>query len=209
MKKLFYFTISISVTVIIFLMIALIVLGIGAFRITHEKTSSPSAPKQSVATKSVDVAVILADGDKCFVTGLSVDRNGKMSFSTFDLQQTNDPITLKAIIDSEGFYRLIGRLSSTSKANELKYIILDGKNFAKITDMYGGIVYNNNTNYTVLLTGEQARQVLTADNFTKICADILKKAYEKNFGEFFVYLCNNTENNLSYPEFYNIYEALK
>lgn len=191
---------------VIFLLAAAVVVGVTFLRDGlsdgNAKGHPNAAPGDDTPTKSTDqradLLVVFKEDDRVLAATLTVWLDsGKVAAETVNL--TDELITT---LDAEGIFPFLGRCFAQTDQKRQKYIVFDGENFSKITDIYGGLVYNESGSGEVLLTGGQAVAVMTNESFPTFCKQLTQKLLGKNAVDGFRLVANTTLNNLSYPEFF-------
>ncbi len=197
---------SVGLAFVIFLLAAAMVVGVTFLRDGLSDDNGKGHPNADLsadtptetADQSADLLVVFKDSDRVLASTLTVwlDR-GKVAAEAVNLTDE-----LIETLDTEGVFPFLGRCFAQTDQKRQKYIVFDGENFSKITDIYGGLVYNESGSGEVLLTGGQAVAVLTDESFPTFCKQLTEKLLGKNAVDGFRLVANTTLNNLSYPEFF-------
>ena len=80
------------------------------------------------------------------------------------------------------------------------YALGNAETFAKTTDRFEKIVYNSEQDGEFLLTGSQAAEKLTAENFGFFCSILAEQMIKTGSVSDFLFICNTLENNISVKE---------
>ena len=113
-------------------------------------------------------------------------------------------LTLKEYLDTCGFYPFIGAIREQHGVPDAHFLKFNENSFVKVADRSNNLVYNEKMNETVLLTGEQARALLSDDSFALLCRQIAEKSMSGELLPELLYLSGVVRNDLSYPELYDI-----
>ncbi len=202
LKRFVYFALSVGSAAVIFLLVAAIVVGVTFLpkESLGNDTKNPSdigLPTEDASQNTVLLAVFW-DGDTVLASKLTAYlNNGTVTAETLKISPQ-----LTETLETNGVLPFLEECFAEFFEGRQKYIVFDGEIFAKITDIYGGLVYNESGMGDVLLTGGQVTSILTAENFSLACKQLGEKMLTKNRVDGFRLLANSTLNNLSYPDFF-------
>lgn len=198
MKKILQFTAAFLAAFLLFLTPFLVV----SEKATHksnqslttkqEKETNESREKESFSFLSVYI-----DGAKIFVAEIIIKQN--KSVRAIPLNVKNK----QKIYSEQGFYPLVTACQKNSGNNSKFFFKFNSESFVIITDRLGNLVYNDDNGNKVLLTGKQANDILTEQNFAKICQILTESVLKSNTKDKFSFVATACENNLSYPFLYN------
>ena len=198
LKKFCIIALSVGISLIIFLVIAFLCITPMLFNNNELNNTKSQTDKAGV----LSVATVFLDGQRFFLGKLDLDcATGSATTTPINLE--NENISPFEYIEKYGKYAFYRLCCEKCGKNVEKYIVLDGKNFTKIADRSKAIVYNDILGITVSLTGKQADLLLNQENFLLFCAQIAENGFKTGFIDFFNQIADTTENNLSYPAFYN------
>ena len=205
MKEIFRFSLILG-AILIVLIIAFII-GSAVVISTRVENAAPNT-SPATDTNSADPndnsceILIIFDGDDCFISQLNITDNGELQFSApFSNGRIGD-LSLKEYMAKSTPDEAVTAICGSSA----HFIKISPKKFTEITDRYGGLVYNEGNGREVMLTGAQALTVLNSNTFTDFVMQITAKARNRNLYDLFLFICNNTENNLSYINFYDAFK---
>lgn len=203
MKKFSAFVLSFGLASVCFLLAAAVVVGAALLRseLDTENKNAYHPPYSSSQSKG-KTAVLLAvfsDGGTVFASKIEAS----FTDGTVTAEALSLPDELVETLNTDGVFPFLGQCFAEFFDSRQKYIVFDGKILSKITDIYGGLVYNNGVG-EILLTGSQAVKALTKENFSAFCRQLGEKLLQKNATEGFRLLANTTLNNLSYPQFFEM-----
>lgn len=168
--------------------------------IAGEKIKS-ATDTQRKKDAALNAAVFYIDEENVFAAVLSFDLKSEKcrAIPIYSIDGTE----LKTCFSDFGFQPLLTACFKQSGISGEYYFKFDRKSFVKVADRSNNLVYNVGTAEERLLTGEQARQLLTPDNFAGFCAVIAEKSMQGSLSGEFLYFVRTVENNLSYPKFYD------
>lgn len=206
MKKIFWFSIisgaTLVVLIIAFVMSLAIILS-ARVENTAPDISSATASTAQPAPKDISREILLIfDGDDCFMSQLNVTNDGELQFSTLFPNGRIGDLSLKEYIDKNTPDEAVASICGKSA----HFIKISPKNFTEITDRYGGLVYNEGNGREVMLTGAQGLTALNGATFTDFVVQIVSKVQSRDLYDLFLYVSNNTQNNLSYITFHDIFK---
>ena len=201
MKKVLIFTLSLGLAVALFLAVAAASITLSLYsRSDSSATESKSqintvdSPENELVLYSV--AVILKTDSGVYAANLLFNPQGYVESQKIELAQN---------LPDGSSLELLNSANIDPKTQ--KYMIFDQKIFAETTDRCGGLVYNEEVKGEVLLTGAQTVEKLNENNFTVFCEQLVKKVFKDNALSTFLYLADNTQHNVTFPEVYNILKS--
>ena len=203
MRKIFWFSIISGATLFLFIVVSVILAAvILSARTESSALDTASATDPTHQRENSQEVLLIFDGEDCFMSQLNITPDGELQFSTPFFNGKIGERTLKEYLTENTPDEIVETVCGKSA----RFVKISPKNFTEITDRYGGLVYNESNGREVMLTGAQALTVLNNATFTDFVVQIVSKARSRNFYDFFLYVSNNTENNLSYIALYDIFK---
>lgn len=198
MKRFAIFAVATAAAFLLFLLVAAVAVGVSLWQkgdtATENRPEAAKPPSQTVL-----LLAVLHESDRTFASLLRLDPDSRTVEASVVTPPENGA--------EHGIYSLLGRLKAQLGQKTLKYTVFDGKKFAEIADSCGGLVYNESGTAPRLLTGGQAEQLLDPRIFSHFCRGIAEYFLKTNPKKGFSAVLNTSVNNLSYPEFYDIFYA--
>ncbi len=206
MRKLFRFSVISGAALFLFVIVSVILAAVilsARAKNTAPDTSSAAASTNQPAKKEISREILIVfDGEDCFMSQLNITPDGELQFSTPFSNGRIGNLTLKEYLAENTPDEVVRSICGSSA----RFIKIPPKIFTEITDRYGGLVYNEGNGREVMLTGAQVLTVLNDTTFTDFVVQIVSKAQSRSLYDLFLYVSNNTENNLSYIAFYDIFK---
>ena len=204
MKKAVAFIGAFSLSVIIFasvIAVSLIVPDLENLLSSDTSSSQNSSVAEQSETPREALLCIFEEGDKFYASVLMLDiDSAKCGFKNIDLLETPGNKTYLQIYKTEGLYPFASAVMGKSYGDEPTFVKFNAETFAKTTDRFEKIVYNSEQDGEFLLTGSQAAEKLTAENFGFFCSILAEQMIKTGSVSDFLFICNTLENNISVKE---------
>lgn len=201
MKKPIAFIGAFSLAAIIFSAVILTSVAIkGVNSYLSMQSNATTSDAQSTVLEPASVLCIYSEGEQLFASVVTLDvNNSKCGFKNIELSEIYGNKTFLEIYKSEGLYPFCSAVMGKS-ATEPTFVKFNAETFIKTTDRFQKIVYNNEQDGELLLTGVQANEKLSAQNFGFFCSVLGEEMLKRNSASDFLFICNNLENNISLPQ---------
>lgn len=111
---------------------------------------------------------------------------------------------LREYLENNGFYPFVEAVKNTSGVPDAHFLKFNENSFIKVADRSNNLVYNEGASGERLLTGSQARSMLCDDSFAYLCRQIAEGSMDDALLSELLYFANTVENDLSYPELYDL-----
>ncbi len=205
MKKLFWFCVSLSGAFFLFCLIAFLCVFLSKYKENSQPPVAETPITAAVPSETLFLTVIFANDEKTLLCDLEITPKNDTVIS--NSAEINEKYVETTEDEDNTFelYPFIGRCLSVDGKKRNTFILTDNENFSKITDISGGIVYNDNLEGEQLLTGVQVLVRLDRRLFENVCHQIAERTFLTDNRKLFSYITENTVNNLSYPDIYSVY----
>lgn len=211
LKSVGIFFVALTVSAVVFIAVAIAVLLSGK---SAEKTEDFAAEQVAVQLNRKTVIAVIKNKEKIYINKLFFNFSENSVECAFIKNKTvfclGKSKTLQKHYSEGGKSQLI--LALKEYLNEdFKYLEMDEDQLEKLTDIYGGVVVNNNTSR---LMGLQVSNFIkndeTANTVVKgLTASYLNNTNGKGIRNNFLSLLENCETDLSYIDFYNNWDEIK
>lgn len=206
LKKILWFSLSLSLSFIAFCIVVVLCLLLSGF-FGQKTDAEPEAPRQKDGF-ILDVSVFFVDEptDRLFATVLTLDTvNGTVTALPIDCRKTAESKkTLKEVYNTEGLYPFADAVERMSGRDVSGFIKLNSNTFVTITDRMKNIVYNDENDGVMLLTGVQAERLLDRENFCHFCQTVASGILDADIKKEFLIITGICETDLSYPLLYDL-----
>ena len=188
MKKPVAFIGAFSLSVVIFAsVIVTSVIIPKTAEILSSKNSSSANPSAS-QTESQEISQLLCiyeQDETVFACILKIDYStAKCGVKNIDLLEPFGKKTFIEIYKTEGLYPFVSAVMGKTRNIET-------------TDRFQKIVYNTELNGEFLLTGSQAVEIMSPENFGFFCLSLAQEMLKNPAISDILFICNTLENNIS------------
>ncbi len=201
LKKVLLFCLSLALSVILFA--AVTVTSVLVSVDDKENTSQEPKPQAKAEPVTLEALLIYDDtlSDVQYAALVTVDLQSKTVISVPLRLETDkyEGKTLEDIYKNEGFYPFVNACKGVLENHSLKYVKINSNTFVTIADRTKKIVYNDKNEGKILLTGRQAAEKLSEDNFAFFFEQMATNLSKSNIKEEFLFTTKLCENDLSYP----------
>ena len=201
LKKVLQFAVSFLAAFFVFFGLAFLLIfmssGINGDNPSESRTESVQSTVLSQVEEQVHVLVVFVDEMQMFATQIAINKN-KHTVNAV----TVDTSGLDEVYENGGLYPFITECQAKAPNNPEYFLKINGESFVTITDRISGIVYNEADGNRVMLTGEQAKDMLSEQSFTEFCRQLTENVLKSNTKEHLLFIVNNSENNFSYSDIY-------
>lgn len=201
MKKPIAFIGAFSLSVVIFAsVIVTSVIIPKTAEILSFKNSSSANPSAS-QTESQEISQLLCiyeQDETVFACILKIDYStAKCGVKNIDLLEPFGKKTFIGIYKTEGLYPFVSAVMGKTRNIEPAFIKFNAESFIKTTDRFQKIVYNTELNGEFLLTGSQAVEIMSPENFGFFCLSLAQEMLKNPAISDILFICNTLENNIS------------
>ena len=201
MKKLLMFVLSLGLAIALFLSVAAVSITLSLHSRSNSSATESTSKINTVDSpenglKLFNVAVILKTEEKVYAASVEFNLKGYTEAKKISISK-----------DAYGLSDAELMKSANIDIKSQKYIIFDQKIFVETTDRCGGLVYNESEKGEVLLTGAQCLERLDENSFCDFCEQLIKKVFKNNALSMFLFLADNTNHNITFPEMYEILKS--
>lgn len=212
MKNIIAFTVSFLAALVLFCTAAALCFGLSS-GLTNKDSGTENEINETqfeqIKESPIPLLVLYDNSDKLeYLCLIKIHPKTKQVTATnINISTIYDNKTLNEIYICDGIYCLTNSVGLILGEQKPTFIKISPKNFEKLADRTGGLVYNDSQGNEILLTAVQATEVLNPKAFESFCAQIAKSSLEKDLVSEFFFAVNLCENNFSYPLFYRrLYE---
>lgn len=197
LKKALHFAASFLAAFLLFSMLFFVFFEIATYK-RLDVTNNEQTKKESEAKEKEKLSFlsIYIDKDKIFIAEIIIKQS---EIRAIPLNVNNK----EKIYKEQGLYPLVTACEKVSSNYSKQFLKINSESFVTITDRIENLVYNDDNGNEVLLTGKQANDILTEQNFADICKKLTESVLKSNTKDKFLFVANESENNLSYPFLYD------
>lgn len=193
MRKIITFISALVLSLILFIAVAL-----ASFVLYHTKETGKENEIKSIQNGAIIPLLAIyenAEENELYATFLELDTaSGKCRSNVIDCDNE-----LKMRFYSNGLYPFVDECFKKAGADPAAFIALNSETFVILADRLNNIIYHEQNRGKRLLTGEQANELLTPQNFASFSSLMAEKAMQKGLADELVFVSRICENNLSYP----------